>query len=202
LAYLEQDARTGNFERLQSDVKRISEATEKMHLLLSELLELSRIGRVMNEPKRSPFVELVKEALKRVEGQLQARQVQVQTGSDLPEVFGDTERLIEVIQNLVDNACKFMGDQNEPIIEIGAQKQESGYVFFVKDNGIGIDKKFQDKVFGLFDKLDPNSNSTGIGLALAKRIIEVHGGRIWIESDTVQKGTTFFFTLSDKSIIQ
>ncbi|MBK8780534.1 MAG: PAS domain S-box protein [Anaerolineales bacterium] len=202
LGYLEQDARTGNFERLQGDVKRISDATEKMHLLLNELLELSRVGRVMNEPNHSPFAEIVQEALKRVEGQLQMRQVEVKVGSGLPEVFGDTERLIEVIQNLVDNACKFMGDQKEPMIEIGAQKLESGFVFFVKDNGVGIDKKFQERVFGLFDKLDPNSNGTGIGLALVKRIIEVHGGKIWIESKDGEKGTTFLFTLSENFIPQ
>ena len=196
LGYLEQDARIGNFERLQSDIKRISEATEKMHILLNELLELSRVGRVINEPKQSPFGEIVKEALQRVEGQLQVRQVQVKVGGELPEVFGDTERLIEVIQNLVDNACKFMGDEKHPVIEIGVQKLENQNIFFVKDNGIGIEKKFHEKVFGLFDKLDPHSSGTGIGLALVKRIIEVHGGKIWIESQGTQKGTTFFFTLS------
>ncbi|MFN8381624.1 MAG: ATP-binding protein [Anaerolineales bacterium] len=195
LGYLEQDARNGNFERLQSDVKRISEATEKMHLLLNELLELSRVGRVINEPKQMPFGEIVQEALKRVEGQLQLKQVQVKVGSDLPDIFGDTERLIEVIQNLVDNACKFMGDEKKPIIEIDVQKRENENVFYIKDNGIGIDKRFHEKVFGLFDKLNPNSGGTGIGLALVKRIIEVHGGKIWIESEE-GKGTTFFFTLS------
>lgn len=200
LGYLEQDARIGNFERLQSDVKRISEATEKMHILLNELLELSRVGRVINEPKQSPFSEIVKEALQRVEGQLQVRQIQVKVGNDLPDVFGDTERLIEVIQNLVDNACKFMGDEKQPMIEIGVQKQENKNIFFVKDNGIGIEKKFHGKVFGLFDKLDPHSSGTGIGLALVKRIIEVHGGKIWIESQSNPSGTTFFFTLSENSI--
>ena len=202
LGYLEQDARIGNFERLQSDVKRISDATEKMHILLNELLELSRVGRVINEPKQSPFGEIVKEALQRVEGQLQVRQIQVKVGSDLPDVFGDTERLIEVIQNLVDNACKFMGDEKQPVIEIGVQKQENRNVFFVRDNGIGIEKKFHGKVFGLFDKLDPHSSGTGIGLALVKRIIEVHGGKIWIESQSSPTGTTFFFTLSENSQIQ
>jgi signal transduction histidine kinase len=154
------------------------------------------VGRVINEPKQTPFGEIVREALQRVEGQLQVRQVQVKVGGDLPEVFGDTERLVEVIQNLVDNACKFMGDEKQPLIEIGAKKQENQNVFFVKDNGIGISRKFHEKVFGLFDKLDPNSNGTGIGLALVKRIVEVHGGKIWIEAEETEKGTTFFFTLS------
>ncbi len=199
LGYLEQDARNGNFERLNRDVRRISEATEKMHLLLNELLELSRIGRVINEPKHTPFEEIVREALERVEGQLSTRQVQVRVGSDLPQVFGDTERLIEVVQNLVDNACKFMGEQKNPSIEIGAQKQADANIFYVKDNGIGINKDFHDKVFGLFDKLDPNSNGTGIGLALVKRIIEVHGGKIWFDSQGEGQGTCFYFTLPENN---
>ncbi len=196
LGYLEQDARDGNFDRLNRDVSRISEATDKMHILLNELLELSRVGRVINEPRQTPFAEIVHEALKRTEGQLSTQQVQVTVGSDLPEVFGDTERLIEVVQNLVDNACKFMGGQKNPMIEIGVHEREGQSEFFVKDNGIGIDEKFHEKIFGLFDKLDPNNSGTGIGLALVKRIIEVHGGKIWIESDGAGKGTTFYFTLS------
>ncbi len=199
LGYLEQDARDGNFERLNLDVSRISEATEKMHILLNELLELSRVGRVINEPRRTPFAEIVHEALKRVEGQLSTQQVQVTVGSDLPQVFGDTERLIEVVQNLVDNACKFMGEQKNPRIEIGVQKQADTNVFYVKDNGIGIDKSFHDKVFGLFDKLDPNSNGTGIGLALVKRIVEVHGGKIWLDSQGEGKGTCFYFALPENN---
>ncbi len=198
LGYLERDARDGNFERLGQDVSRISEAAEKMHNLLSDLLELSRVGRIMNMPQEVPFEEVVKESLRRVEGQLTAGQVKVEVRSDLPHVIGDKERLIEVIQNLVDNACKFMGDQTNPLVEIGAKKMENENVFYVKDNGIGIQKEFHEKVFGLFDKLNPNSEGTGIGLALVKRIVEVHGGRIWIESEGSGKGTTFFFTLAEK----
>jgi signal transduction histidine kinase len=83
------------------------------------------------------------------------------------------------------------------MIEIGTTRQENANIFYVKDNGIGINKKFHEKVFGLFDKLETDSSGTGVGLALVKRIIEVHGGRIWIKSDETEKGTTFFFTLSE-----
>ena len=102
-------------------------------------------------------------------------------------------------QNLIDNAAKFMGDQPNPHIEIGQAEniQNGSPTFFVRDNGMGIDPKFSDRIFGLFDKLDPRTEGTGIGLALVKRIIEFHGGRIWIESQS-GKGTTFYFTLSQK----
>ncbi len=115
----------------------------------------------------------------------------------MPHVVGDRTRLVEVVQNLLDNAVKFMGDQAEPLIEIGVRSDEAGPVFFVKDNGVGIDPRYQDKVFGLFDKLDPRSEGTGIGLALVKRIITVHGGRVWIESAGPGAGTTFCFTLPE-----
>ncbi len=197
LGYLERDARSGNFERLQNDVKRISDAAEKMHNLLSDLLELSRIGHVMNEPKECPFEDIVHDSLKRVEGQLAARQVEVKVGSGLPVIYCDRDRIVEVVQNLVDNACKFMGDQATPLVEIGSRVVNGQNIFYVRDNGIGIKREFHEKVFGLFDKLDPSSNGTGVGLALVKRIIEAHGGRIWIESEE-GKGSTFLFTLNDK----
>ena len=119
----------------------------------------------------------------------------------LPAVHGDAHRLLEVLQNLIDNAAKFMGDQPEPKIEIGCREQEGKHVFFVQDNGIGIDPKFHEQVFGLFNKLDPHVEGTGVGLALVKRIVEFHGGRIWVESE-LGKGSTFFFTLPGASKVK
>ena len=198
LGYLEQDARIGKFDRLNSDIKRISDATEKMHRLLSELLELSRVGRVTNEKQNVSFEVIATEALKRVEGQIMARQVEVQLRSGMPPVLVDKERLIEVVQNLIDNAVKFMGGQPSPRIEIGFYLEDERPVFFVRDNGIGIKKEFQKRIFGLFDKLNPDTDGTGIGLALVKRIIEVHGGSIWVESKEGE-GSTFYFTIGNSS---
>jgi len=194
IGYIEEDAVSGNMERLRRDTQRIKEATNKMHALLTELLELSRIGR-MNTPENIPFADLIKDALDFVHGQLEAGHITVQSQPSLPTVQGDRQRLIEVLQNLIDNAAKYMGDQPNPLIEIGQQGDEEGKsVFFVRDNGIGIAPEYHEKIFGLFNKLDPISEGTGIGLALVKKIIEFHGGRIWVESD-VGKGATFYFTL-------
>jgi len=194
LGYLEQDARAGNFDRLNIDVQRISDATEKMHRLLSELLELSRIGRAANEKQDVPFDDIVAEALKRVEGQLKEKQVSVRVGGGFPIVHVDKERMIEVIQNLTDNAVKFMGEQPEPSVEINFIMEDDRPIFYVRDNGIGIKKEFHKRIFGLFDKLNPNSDGTGVGLALVKRIVEVHGGNIWVDS-TEGTGATFYFSL-------
>ena len=100
----------------------------------------------------------------------------------------------EVLVNLIENSIKYMGDQALPKIEIGHRKDEGETVFFVRDNGVGIDPSQHEKVFGLFYRLDPKSEGTGVGLTLVKRIIEVHGGRIWIESE-LGKGCTVCFTL-------
>ena len=195
LGLLEEDALSGNTEKFQSDLKRIRDAKDKMYRLLNELLELSRIGRLMNPPSDIPFARIVEEALSLTRGRLMAGNVQVDVRRDLPLVRGDHPRLVEVVQNLVDNAAKFMGDQPEPRIEIGVQEERGEKVFFVRDNGIGIKSNFHEKIFGLFDKLDSRSEGTGVGLALVKRIVEVHGGRIWVASEGKGMGSTFFFTL-------
>jgi PAS domain S-box-containing protein len=195
MGFLEHDAAAGNLDRLRSDLARITQATDKMQRLLNELLELSRIGRLVNAPERVAFGTLAREAVALVEGRLSARGVRVEIAPDLPDVYVDRARLVEVLQNLVDNAAKFMSDQPEPLIEIGMRTENKQRIFLVRDNGLGIDPTYHDKVFGLFDKLDPKSEGTGIGLALVKRIIEVHGGRVWVESAGVGHGATFCFTL-------
>jgi PAS domain S-box-containing protein len=195
LGYLEKDAISGDIERLQSDTQRIQNAVNKMERLLNELLELSRIGRLMNPPKKVPIEEIIRDALENVRGQLDAHNVKVKLQPNLPNIYGDRQRLTELMQNLIDNAVKFMGAQPNPQIEIGQQGEEDGFpVFYVKDNGIGIHPKYHERVFGLFDKLDAKTEGTGIGLALVKRIVEFHGGRIWVESEAGE-GSTFYFTL-------
>jgi len=192
---LGEDARSGNTAKFEKDLERIREAKDKMHRLLDELLELSRIGRMMNAPIEVSFAKIVDEALTLTRGRLMAGNVQTEIAPDLPTAKGDRPRLVEVMQNLIDNAAKFMGDQPQPLIQIGVRNENGEKVFFVHDNGLGIDPAFHEKIFGLFDKLDAKSEGTGVGLALVKRIIEVHGGRIWVDSEGKGKGSTFYFTL-------
>lgn len=195
LGYLEKDALQGDLERIRIDVQRIQDAVDKMRILLQDLLDLSRIGRLSNPPEWIGFEEIVHEVESILHGQLEKNNITLHTQPDLPAIYGDRQRLIEVLQNLIDNAIKFMGTQPEPHIEIGAYTQENGQpVFFVRDNGIGIPREFRERIFGLFDKLDPKSEGSGVGLAIVRRIIEVHGGRIWVESDA-GRGSAFYFTV-------
>ena len=198
LGYLKEDAASGNMDRLDRDTQRIHNAVRKMQRLLDELLELSRIGRMLNDPQQVPFNELVTDAIANVQGQLDKRNITVQIlegEQDLPSVYVDRQRMVEVMQNLLENAAKYMGDQSEPSIEVGQQGDENGMpIFFVRDNGMGISPEFHERIFGLFNKLDTNQEGTGVGLALVKRIIEFHSGRIWVESE-LGEGATFYFTL-------
>lgn len=195
LEFLEQSAATGDMARFKKDKKRIRDAVSRMQDMLGELLELSRLGRIMNEPASIPFGDLTREALELARGRVDERGIVVYIQPNLPSVRVDKPRLIEVMQNLLDNAAKYMGAQAKPRIEVGHQGVEDDKpIFFVRDNGMGIPPEHHERIFGLFNKLDPTSEGTGIGLALVKRIIELHGGRIWIESKAGH-GSTFYFTL-------
>jgi signal transduction histidine kinase len=196
LGYLRQDAAAHDMARFDKDLHRIANAVDRMQFLLNDLLELSRIGRVINPSESMPFADIVAEAVELLNGPLEARRVNVRVHNDFPLVFGDHARLVEVLQNLISNAAKFMGDQPHPMIEIGTDGEDPDrmQILFVRDNGIGIDPQFHDRIFGLFNRLDPAIEGTGIGLTLVKRIIEMHGGKIWIHSG-VGEGATFYFTL-------
>ena len=195
LGLLRQDTARGDIERMESDIEQIGSATDKMARLLSELLELSRVGRQMNAPEATSLSALAAEAVTLANGAITARGVAVEIQEAMPVVYGDRIRLLEVYQNLIVNAVKFMGDQPKPHITIGAQHVNDSVRCYVQDNGIGIKPEYHEKVFRLFDQLSPNGEGTGIGLALVKRIVETHGGMIWIESAGEGQGTTFWFTL-------
>ncbi|MBN1763609.1 MAG: PAS domain S-box protein, partial [Methanomicrobia archaeon] len=189
-----EDLEQGNTEHLTSDLERIEGAAAKMDLLLKDTLELSRIGRVANPPEDVPFGEIVKEALEQTVAHIESSGVEVSVAEDFPTVHVDRMRIVEVLVNLIGNSIKCRGDQPTLRIDIGYRLDGQETVFFVKDNGIGIDPSQHEKVFDLFYKVNATSTGTGAGLAIVKRIIEVHGGRIWIESEK-GKGCTVCFTL-------
>ncbi len=198
LGFIKQDAVAGDLDRLDEDIRRIDGAVDKMRRLLEELLDLSRVGRVMNAPQAVALGDLAREASEVLAGLIAESGAQVEVAPDLPAVFGDRARLFQVMQNLIENAIKYT--DGTPRIEIEARPSEAGSpveesVVVVRDHGIGIDAGDLDKVFGLFPQLDSGNEGTGIGLALVHRIVEVHGGRIWVESEGRGHGSSFCFTL-------
>lgn len=197
LGMVERDLATGRGDRVGRDLGRIGAAADRMKELLDELLELSRVGRLVNPPEAVRFATIVEDALALLSGPIRERGVHVDVDVGEVQVFGDRLRLVEVVQNLIDNAVKFSRGVAEPRVEVRcvSAAADASLTFVVRDNGEGIEAAYVRKVFGLFEQLDPNRPGTGVGLALVKRIIEVHGGRIWLESAGLGHGCAFFFTL-------
>ncbi len=212
LSMLSRDLASGSTDRIEHDIQRISEASESMDRLLSQLLEISRIGRQVNPPSTVALSELAREAADQVLG-IGINDVDLDIAPDLPTVECDRVRLLEVFSNLIDNAVRFARPDVRPRIRIGCrppaetasldnptdnqspQDGSASPVIFVEDNGVGIAPQYQEKVFGLFEQLDGDGTGTGIGLAIVRRVIEVHNGRVWIESEGTGHGATFCFTL-------
>ncbi len=198
LGYLAQDMANGDSARIEQDMMYIRTASERMGLLLEDLFNLSRLGRTSFPPVDVAFRDLAQEAIDLVAGRISQRGVQVVLADSRVMLHGDRRRLLQLWQNLIDNAVKYMGDQAAPRVEVGVESGAAEEtVFFVKDNGQGIDPRYREKIFGLFEQLDPGVEGTGIGLALVKRIVELNGGALWMESEGPGKGSAFFFTLPD-----
>jgi len=176
-------------------LERVRAAAQRMAILIDDLLNLSRVTRTAIQPK---FINLSKMAAEIVLGLEEAqpdRQVDFSLTHDLM-VEADPHLMHIVLENLLNNAWKFTSKREEPAIEFGQKSHVKERTFFVRDNGVGFDMAYADKLFGVFQRLHSVTEfpGTGVGLATVHRIISIHGGRIWAESEE-GKGTTFYFTL-------
>ena len=170
------------------------DGASRMQALINDLLSYSRVG----TRGKAPAPVDLEAVLKRATGNLQAAIEEsrtVITHDPLPTIIGDATQLLQLLQNLVSNAIKFRGE-SPPRIHVSARRDGGRWLLGVKDNGIGIDPQYKDRIFVIFQRLHTREKypGTGIGLAVCKRIVERHGGTIWVESE-VGKGSTFFFTL-------
>ena len=190
------DLAAGRHEAVRKDLGRIVAAADKMHRLLDDLLELSRIGRVVHPPEDVSLADLVKDALELLKGQLEAKGVAVQVAPDLPMVRADRRRLLEVIAEPARERRQVHGRAGpaEDRRRAGARTAPSASST-CGTTARASKPRFLERVFGLFEKLDPGGDGTGVGLALVRRIIEAHGGRAWAESEGPGHGATFCFTL-------
>ncbi len=188
------DRAAGQDGSIDRDLARIANAADKMTELLDDLLELSRAGHVGTLSARIPLGDVARAAIDLVAGALTTSNATVELGA-LPSITGDRGRLTQVFQNLIENAVKYMGAQPAPRIEIGARSEGEQTLVFVRDNGIGLAAPFLERIFAPFEKLDPRSPGTGIGLSLVRRIVEFHGGTIRAESAGLGHGTTFVLVL-------
>ena len=166
----------------------------RMQRLINDLLAYSRVGSRGGELLPTSAGEAAHQALTQLQAAVDETGARVSIG-DLPEVNADATQLTQLFQNLIGNAIKFHGDA-PPEVKVEARAQGSEWLFSVADNGIGVDPQYAERIFVLFQRLHSidKYQGTGIGLALCKRIVERHGGRIWLESEPGE-GSTFWFTL-------
>ena len=190
------DLAAGRGDRVEKDLNRICNAADKMMTLLDDLLQLSRIGRVIHPPEPVDMTCLANEVLENLSSLLQKNGVQATVQLEMPTVSCDRQRISEVLQNLVENAVQYRGEQSELRVQIGLRQEGDRQIFFVRDNGAGIATEYQQHIFGLFNRLNTQVPGNGVGLSLVKRIIEEHGGRVWVESEGEGKGSTFCFSLN------
>jgi signal transduction histidine kinase len=198
LGYLNEDARKGDFERFDVDLGRVVSATVTMQALLHDLLSLSKVGRTVDTTEDVPLNEVAASVLEVVHGDYVKKNIQIKVADNLPVVRVNRTRIGEVFQNLLVNALKFSCEKPSPLVEVGfgGMDEHTHYpIIFVQDNGIGIEPRYQAQIFGLFNRLNPQMEGTGVGLTLVKRIVEMYGGRIWVKSDGDDNGSTFYFTL-------
>ena len=195
LGMVQKDLQEDRQDRIERDFEFIADATDTMAQLLEDLLELSRIGRVVNESEAIGLSDLFDQVVKIMDVSIRNSGVEVIVQEHMPYVYVDRQRIAEVAQNLLENALKFRRSVGKPRITVSAEQVSGQVVCCVEDNGVGIEPEFQDQIFGLFNRLDQSYEGTGIGLTLVKRIVEVHGGRIWVESPGRDQGARFLFTL-------
>jgi two-component system sensor histidine kinase/response regulator len=194
LGYLKKDIASGGRQRIEIDLGLVGDAVERMEALLVRALDVSSIGKLSNTREMAPYGEIVQEALRLAADKISSSKARVTVANDFPVVNVDRPRIVDVLVNLIENAIRYAGDAGLQI-EIGYQVKEDETVFFVKDDGQGIDPVMQKDIFRLFYSGSEAENSHA-GLALSRRIIEVHGGRMWIES-VVNKGCTVYFTIPE-----
>ncbi|MEM9936240.1 MAG: ATP-binding protein [Bacteroidota bacterium] len=185
--------------RLDNDGKEFAnyavEGAERMDTLLRDMMEYARIGQ-MAGPSKSVDLDIIIEKVKQnLFKQISENDAKIELDK-LPRVFGNEAELYLLFQNLINNAIKFRRPDKSPVVQISAEEGRMGYLIRIKDNGIGIPKEYQQKIFHLFNRLHTSSEfeGTGIGLSICKRIVEKLGGTIWVESEE-GKGTTFFVRL-------
>jgi len=174
----------------------IAGAAKRMGQLVDDLLSFSRVGRVELRRGRVDLQRVVQDVIRELREQDPARQVVFRAAPGLPEVPGDPATLRVVMGNLISNAFKYTKTRERAEIEIGSKPDREETVIYVRDNGVGFDMKYADKLFGVFQRLHraDEFEGTGIGLATVRRIVHRHGGRTWAEGET-DRGATFYFSL-------
>ena len=177
-------------EKKKQSLDFILSIVEKMDLLIKGILVYSTIDKLENEDRTIELTILIDEVVRTIHV---PNHIEIVFKNEMPKVYGNDFRFKQLFQNLIQNSIKF-NDKENGFVEIGSNENENEIEFYIKDNGIGINERYQSKIFDLFSKLENNDQSSGIGLSIVKKIIDLYGGKIWLESQEAI-GTTFYFTI-------
>lgn len=191
LGLLKEDIEAGRYDDVMDSVQRLQNANNRMAQLIDDLLQLSRVGRVKVEIEKVNVRNVVRDICANLAAQINEKGFQIQIQEDIPEIKADRKRVYQIFENLIINALKYASHVPAPKLEIGGKENGTEILFFVKDNGPGIAKEYHLKIFGLFQRLENDNQGTGVGLAIVVRAMQMHGGRVWVDSEPGH-GATFW----------
>lgn len=174
----------------------VRENAVRMRDLIEDLLRLSRIGRIQHEHTTVSAEALVEDVCRDLAFAIEEKKVDLRVQPGLPKILCDEVHMKQVFKNLISNAIKF-NDKPRPMVEVTCRDENGAYRFSIGDNGIGIDKQYHEKIFKIFQRLNRREDykDTGVGLTICKKVVEAHGGTIWVEESRAGEGTTFSFTI-------
>ncbi len=177
-------------------LERIKKNAENMERLIIDILEFSQIGATEDDYQIYPIIQIVERAVDELGPKIKEKNIHLTFAKNFPSTFCNPNRILQVFINLISNAIKFMNPEREGTIEIGCSEKNKENEFFVKDNGIGIEEEYREKIFTIFQRLKESKEveGNGIGLAIVKKVVGKHGGKIWVHSQKGM-GSTFYFTL-------
>lgn len=187
-------------EDIAEYLKLIDVSCNNMNELISDITEIARLGKIENKNELLKTNEILSISTNLIKSQLNKKNIDFTIAENLPDIFGDRNRIIQVFGNFLDNAIKYMGDQANPKIVVDFEEDGDNNIFYVKDNGLGMDKAALEKLFTPFERFHEKIKGTGLGLYMVKQIAHSHGGTIVAESEGVKKGSTFKLILPKAKI--
>jgi signal transduction histidine kinase len=197
---VEKDVERGDIEQARDSLAEIRKAAHGMEQMIEDLLTLARTGRIVGEAEEVDVGALVAELRSRCAHHIEQEGATVRLVGTPPRLRVDPARFGQVLQNLVENALKYRRPDVAPQVEIGAERRDGELRLYVRDNGRGIPPAYRERIFELFQRLDHEASGTGVGLTIARRIVEVHGGRLWVESEP-GRGSTFWIALPGSAVV-
>jgi hypothetical protein len=191
LGLLKEDVAERNYDGIVDSACRLDDATDQLNQIIDDLLMLSRIGRKSLDRTEVDVNGLVNELIAELSDRIEGAQAKIHVEGQLPKVVADKSDVRRVFENLLTNALKYGCERSNAVITVGGSAESPEVQYFVHDDGPGIDPKYHDRIFGLFQRLDTDQPGTGLGLASVAKIMSLHGGRVWVESEP-GKGATFW----------